>query len=177
MDAALLRRVDQQRVAMLYGNVVAVSGSAILMAALIVVIVWQPGIHLGNLIGWCTAVLLVQAAAQWLSYSYRRAPNTATEPLVWGWRFSFAAAVAGVVWGSAVFVLVGDDQLKLALVAACLAGRATISVMTHASFPAALHCIAVPIFGLLALRYMKVGGYENQALGVMWIAVLGYVLL
>ena len=35
----------------------------------------------------------------------------------------------------------------------------------------------MPIFGLLALRYVTLGGYGNAALGVMWIAVLGYVLL
>ena len=40
MDAALLRRVEQQRVAMLYGNTLAVSGSAVLMAALMVIIAW-----------------------------------------------------------------------------------------------------------------------------------------
>ena len=49
--------------------------------------------------------------------------------------------------------------------------------MTHAYFPPALHAFTVPIFGLLALRYVTLGGYGNAALGVMWIAVLGYVLL
>jgi signal transduction histidine kinase len=82
------------------------------------------------------------------------------------------------VWGAAAFVLVGADKsLPLALISACLAGRATLSVTTHAHFPPALHSFAVPILGLLALRYMTLGGYGNAALGVMWIAVLGYVLL
>jgi signal transduction histidine kinase/CheY-like chemotaxis protein len=178
MDAALSRRVDQQRVALLFGHVVAVSGSAVLMAALIAVIVWPPHARPLALIAWSAAVLLVQTGAQWLGYSYRRAKTAESAPLQWGWRFAIAAAIAGSVWGSAIFVLVdANDSLTLALIAACLAGRATISVMTHSSFPPALHAIAVPVFGLLALRYITLGGYNNQALGVMWIAVLGYVLL
>jgi signal transduction histidine kinase/CheY-like chemotaxis protein len=82
------------------------------------------------------------------------------------------------VWGSSVFVLVGPDQLlALALISACLAGRATISVLTHAHFPPALYAFVSPIFGLLALRYITLEGYGNAALGVMWMAVLGYLLL
>ena len=52
MDAALLRRVEQQRVAMLYDNTLAVSGSALLMAALIAIIAWP---HSGrvNIAVWC----------------------------------------------------------------------------------------------------------------------------
>jgi two-component system, sensor histidine kinase len=177
VDAALQRRVEQQPVAMLYGNTLALSSSALLMAALIVVIAWP---HTGwvNLVAWSGSVLLVQGHVQWLSFAYRRANDRETASREWGWRLAFTAAVAGVVWGSAAFVLVGSEQtLTIALISACLAGRATISVMTHAYFPPALHSFAVPIFGLLALRYTSLGGYDNAALGVMWIAVLGYVVL
>ena len=177
MDAALQRRVEQQRVAMLFGNTLALSSSALLMAALVIVIVWP---HAGrtNLAAWGGCVLLVQTHLQWLSFAYRRARDRETAPREWGWRLAFTAAAAGVVWGAAPFVLVGPDQtLTIALISACLAGRTTISVMTHAYFPPALHSFTVPIFGLLALRYMTLGGYGNAALGVMWIAVLGYVLL
>jgi signal transduction histidine kinase len=177
MDAALLRRVEQQRVAMLYGNASAVSTSAILMAALMVIIAWPqvPGSHI---FAWCVAVVLVQAAGQWLAFAYRRAANAQTEPRTWGMRLANVAFIGGLVWGSAAFVLVGDSQsLTLALISACLASRTTISIMTHAYFPPALHSFAVPVFGLLAVRYVFEGGYGNAALGVLWIAVLGYVLL
>ncbi|HEY5807185.1 MAG TPA: hybrid sensor histidine kinase/response regulator [Povalibacter sp.] len=177
MDAALLRRVEQQRVAMLYGNTAAVSGSALLMAALMVIIAW-PQASGWRIFGWCCAVVLVQAGVQWLTFAYRRAANAQTEPRVWGMRLANIAFIAGLVWGSAVFVLVGPAQsLTLALISACLASRATISIMTHAYFPPALHGFAVPIFGLLAMRYATEGGYRNAALGVLWMAVLGYVLL
>jgi signal transduction histidine kinase len=177
MDAALLRRVEQQRVEMLYDNTLAVSGSALLMAALIAVIAW-PHTQIVNIAIWSGAVLLVQASVLWLSSAYRRASNRETASSTWGWRLAIANAVAGLVWGAAAFVLVGADKsLPLALISACLAGRATLSVITHAHFPPALHSFAVPILGLLALRYMTLGGYGNAALGVMWIAVLGYLLL
>jgi len=177
MDAALLRRVEQQRVAMLYGNTAAVSGSALLMASLMVIIAW-PDVSGLRILCWCTGVLLVQAGVQWLTFAYRRAANAQTEPRLWGMRLANAAFIAGLVWGSAAFVMVGPNQsLTLALISACLASRATISIMTHAYFPPALHSFAVPVFGLLAVRYVSEGGYRNAALGVLWIAVLGYVLL
>lgn len=177
MDAALLRRVEQQRVAMLYGNTLAVSGSALLMAVLMVIIAW-PQISAARLLAWCGAVALVQGWLQWLSYTYRHASNATSEPRLWGMRLALVAGIAGLVWGSAVFVLVGTNQpLTLALISACLASRTTISIMTHAYFPPALNAFAVPIFSLLALRYVLDGGYNNAALGVLWLAVLGYVLL
>jgi two-component system, sensor histidine kinase len=177
MDAALLRRVEQQRVEILYGSTLAVSGSALLMAALIAVIAW-PHTSWTNITAWCGAVLLVQAYVLWLSVSYRRATDRETASRAWGWRLAITASIAGIVWGAAAFVLVGSDEsLALALISACIAGRATISVLTHSYFPPALHAFAVPIFGLLALRYITLGGYGNAALGVMWIAVLGYLLL
>ncbi|HEX2494281.1 MAG TPA: hybrid sensor histidine kinase/response regulator, partial [Steroidobacter sp.] len=177
MDAVLQRRVEQQRVAMLYGNTLALSSSALLMAALIVVIVWPHGRRV-NLALWAGCILLVQFHIQWLSIAYRRAKDRDTAPREWGWRLALAAAAAGVVWGAAPFVLATPEQsLTIALLSACLAGRVTISVMTHAYFPPALHSFAAPVFSLLALRYMTLGGYGNAALGIMWIAVLGYVLL
>jgi two-component system, sensor histidine kinase len=177
MDAALLRRVEQQRVEMLYGNTTAVSSSALLMAALVAVIVWP---HTGrlNIALWGGAVLLVQISLHVLSSAYRRASDRESASRAWGWRHAAVAGIAGVVWGSAMFVLVGPEKsLPLALISGCLAGRATLSVVTHAHFPPALHAFAAPIFGLLAVRYITLGGYGNAALGVMWIAVLGYLLL
>lgn len=177
MDAALLRRVEQQRVEMLYGSSLAVSGSALLMVAMIAVIAWPHTSH-SKIIAWAMVALLVQAGMLLLTTRYRRAGDRATASSAWGWRFAATAGVAGVVWGSAAFVLVDADQsLTLALIAACLAGRATISVITQASFPPAMHSFAAPIFGLLALRYISLGGYGNAALGVMWFALLGYLLL
>jgi len=177
VDAALVRRVEQQRVAMLYGDSLAISGWAILMAAIIVAIAW-PHTDIARSATWLGGVLLIQIGGQWLSYAYRRSPSASTTPGVWGWRFTVVAAIAGLVWGFATFVLVDDNEsLTLALIAACLASRATISVLTHAYFPPALHAFVVPIFGLLALRYVILGGCGNIKHRVMWLAVLGYLLL
>jgi signal transduction histidine kinase len=177
MDAALLRRVEQQRVEMLYGNALAVSGSALLMVAMIAVITWPHTSHT-RIVSWSIVALLVQVGMLALTTWYRGADNRATASGSWGWRFAALSGIAGVVWGSSAFVLVDADQsLTLALIAACLAGRATISVITHAHFPPALHSFTAPVFGLLALRYISLGGYGNAALGVMWFAVLGYLLL
>src|SRR5690606_37260095 len=110
-DPSLARRVEQQRVALLYGNTLAVSGSAVLMAALVAVIAWPYTTAL-NLTAWCSAVLVVQIGVQLLAFSFSRASEQTstseqTSPRDWGWRLAIVAAAAGVVWGSAVFVLVG----------------------------------------------------------------------
>lgn len=177
MDAALLRRVEQQRVALLYGNTLAVSGAALLMAGLVTAIAWPRAERLSILL-WCAAVVIVHAGIHSLAFAWRRAPNAPAVPRLWGGRLAVAAAIEGLVWGCAVFVVVGpDDHLTLSLIAACLSGRVAVSIMTHAYFPPALHAFAAPIFVLLALRYMTLGGYSNAALGVLWMAVLGYILL
>src|SRR5688572_31605052 len=135
MDAALLRRVEQQRIEMLYDNTLAVSGSALLMTALIAVIAW-PHTRVTNIVAWAGAALLVQASVLALSAAYRRASDRDNASRRWGWRLAAAAGVAGIVWGSAAFVLVGPDKsLTLGLISACLAGRATLSIVTHAHFP------------------------------------------
>jgi hypothetical protein len=97
MDAALLRRVEQQRIEMLYDNTLAVSGSALLMAALIAVIAW-PHTRVANIVAWGGAALLVQASVLALSAAYRRASDRDNESRRWGWRLAVAAGVAGIVW-------------------------------------------------------------------------------
>lgn len=196
MNAELARRVEQQRVAMLYGSTVAETALSLLMAAGINIVVWPTiqweAIHyplFPRLFGWDLAVLVAQGGLQWLSYAYRHSRTAESNPQSWGMRFAMASAVAGGVWGSAAFVLVDDgESLTLALISACLASRAAVSVLTHGYFPPALHAFAVPIFSLLALSYVMNGmhagdetnggnQYGSAALGVMWMAVLGYVLL
>jgi signal transduction histidine kinase len=177
MDAASMRRVEQQRVAMLYANRWAVSSSALIMAALIAIIAWPSSTPV-RVLSWCGVVIAIQAGLQILGINYRKHAPSDMDPRLWAIRFARASVVAGIVWGSSVFVLVPQDQpLTLALISACLAGRATVSTMTHAYYPPALNGFTAPIFGMLAVRYVLNGGYHNAALGVMWMAVLGYILL
>ncbi len=177
MDAASLRRVEQQRVSMLYANRWEVSGAALIMVAIIAIIAWPTSTPL-RVVSWCGVVVAIQMGLQALALRYRKQRIEDIDPKKWGDRFARSAIVAGIVWGSAAFVLVpGNEPLTLALVSACLAGRATVSTMTHAYYPPALNAFTAPIFGMLALRYMMNGGYANAALGVMWMAVLGYILL
>lgn len=172
-----MRRVEQQRVAMLYGNRWAVSSAALVIAAIIASIAWPHATPL-RVLGWLSVVLAIQGGLQVLALQYRRHSLNDSDPKLWGLRFAAAAIVAGCIWGSAAFVLVpGNQPLVLALISACLAGRAMVSTMTHAYYAPALYGFTVPIFATLALRYTLSGGYANAALGVMWIAVLGYILL
>lgn len=163
---------------MLYANRWAVSSSAVIMAVLVTIIAWPSSTPL-RVLSWCAVVLAIQAVLQAITVAYhKQSADDAAPPQRWARRFAQASILAGTIWGSAAFVLVPQDEpLTLALVAACLAGRATVSTMTHAYYPPALNGFTVPIFGMLAVRYILNGGYSNAALGVMWIAVLGYILL
>jgi signal transduction histidine kinase/CheY-like chemotaxis protein len=162
---------------MLYANRWSVTSAALIMAVLIAMVAWPSSTPI-RVLSWFAVVIAIQAGLQFLAQSYRNYNTDDADPKVWANRFARSAIVAGVVWGSAAFVLVPNNEpLTLALIAACLAGRATVSTMTHAYYPPALNGFTVPIFGMLALRYMFIGGYSNAALGVMWIAVLGYILL
>ena len=59
MDAATVRRVEQQRVTMLYANRWEVSGAALIMAALIAMIAWPSSTPL-RVLGWCGVVIAIQ---------------------------------------------------------------------------------------------------------------------
>ncbi|MET0497044.1 MAG: hybrid sensor histidine kinase/response regulator [Steroidobacteraceae bacterium] len=176
MDDVTLRRVEEQRITLLYGNSLAVSLTAMLMAALVAAIAW-PHASAARVVGWCVAVLAMQGALQWLAWYFKHVGG-ASQPRLWGRRFTVIATIAGTLWGSAVFSLVTPgDTLTLSLISACLAARATVSTLTHSYHPPALYGFAVPIFGLLTLRYSLDGADSSSLLGLMWVAVLGYVLL
>lgn len=176
VNAALPRRVDEQRIALLYGNSLAVSITALLMAALVAIVAW-PGSSPARILSWCAAVVVVQCAAQWLAFSFHR-DSAAYRSEIWGRRLAIIAGISGFVWAAALFALVTpDDMLALSLISACLAARATVSILTHSFYPPAMYAFATPIFGLLALRYSLNDGYGHSALALMWLAVLGYLLL
>jgi len=180
MEAALPNRVEQQRVTSLYGGTGAMTSAALLMAVIVLMVAW-PQISGDRLLGWAVAVLLVQAGIQWLSHRYRQAADRQAGPgrgpSYWATRLAMLSALDGLVWGCAPFVLVAAGQpATLALLAACLAGRAIISITTHACSPAVFNAFATPVFGLLAAHYVLAGGYGSTVLGILWIVVLGYVL-
>jgi two-component system, sensor histidine kinase len=176
MDPALRRHVEERRVAMLFGNTLAYSESALLMVAFMALVVWQV-VDWRTLLTWTAGVLLLQGAIQWVSYLYRRQSGALTAQR-WGWIYSGVVAVSGAAWGSGSFLLhVDDNALMQAFIAVCLAGRGTASMLAHAYFPPALYTFAVPIFASLTLRYVTLGETANVATGLMWLVFLGYVLL
>ena len=176
MDAALLRRVEQQRVALLYGNTLAVSGSALLMAALIAVIAW-PYTSIRHIVRLVRRRAAGAGGVQWLALRYRRASDAKTDRARWGMRMAVAAGVAGLVWGSAVFVLVGATIAPLG--SDLRVPRRPRHYQHHDArvLPAGAERIRGADLRHAGAALLARGGYNNAALGVMWIAVLGYVLL
>lgn len=177
MDDVTLRRVEEQRIALLYGNSLAVSVTALLMATLVAVIAWSNS-SADRVLAWCGAVLVVQCAVQWLAHSFHNDASAPSRPDIWGKRLTIVAVASGIVWGSAAFVLVrADDTLTLSLISTCLAARATVSVLTHSYHPPALYAFVVPIFAFLTASFALNDDYGNLAMALLWLVVLAYVLL
>jgi signal transduction histidine kinase/ActR/RegA family two-component response regulator len=173
----LQHHVEQRRVAMLFGNTLAYSESALLMVGFIALVVWNT-VNPTTLLAWCIAVLALQGAIQWLSYLYRQASDPKQNARRWGWLYAGLVALSGTAWGSGSFLLYVEDQpLLQAFVAVCLAGRGTASMLAHAYFPPALYTFATPIFVALTVRYISLGETANLAIGLMWLVFLGSVLL
>lgn len=177
MNPDLRRHVEQQRVAMLFGNTLAYTESALLMVAFMALVVWQT-VGWQTLLTWCAGVLLLQGAIQWASYLYRHKKHSTLAARQWGWIYAGIVALSGIAWGAGSFLLhVADNPLMQAFIAVCLAGRGTASMLAHAYFPPALYTFAVPIFVSLTWRYVTFGETANVATGLMWLVFLGYVLL
>src|SRR5690606_33134724 len=94
---------------LLYGNALAVSGSALLMAAVVVVIAWPHTAH-WKLGAWFSIVGAVQIGLLALTARYRQVRDLADDAHAWGWRFALFEAVAGLLWGTSAFALVSADH-------------------------------------------------------------------
>lgn len=174
---ALRNRVDDERVALVYGSTLTVTLSTALMIAIIALAVWSKIPH-SVLVGWALAVVAGRLLMEWLNYCYQRAPDRHTNPWRWGILYSVLIFPSAVIWGAAIFLLAPiDDPLIQTLIAVCLAMRGAAGLPTHASFPLAQYASAAPMMVALALRYATLGGAANYAMAAVWLLFMAYILI
>src|SRR5438128_2346698 len=92
IDSSLAARVEQQRVALLFGNIRSISESAVLMAVLAVLVALNTAPPIAIVI-WACLVLVDQAAIQWLALAFRSATDARSNARGWGQYYAVLAAI------------------------------------------------------------------------------------
>jgi signal transduction histidine kinase/CheY-like chemotaxis protein len=127
--------------------------------------------------GWLAAQLATQLFRLWLVKRYRRIPADDD-----GTRLERAARlntlymlIAGVVWGSTAFLFMNPHEpITVALTLCGLYGISSGSVPGNAYNPSGLYAFAGAIFGLVMLRFLLIGQYVYDVLGL---ASIGYCVI
>jgi signal transduction histidine kinase len=135
----------------------------------------QAPFHSWTVIGpWLAAQLATQVLRLWLVARYRRIPADDD-----GTRLERAAGlntlymlIAGGVWGSTAFLFMDPRQpITVALTLCGLYGISGGSVPGNAYNPSGLYAFVAAIFGLVMVRFLLIGQYAYDVLGL---ASIGY---
>jgi signal transduction histidine kinase len=124
--------------------------------------------------GWLVVQLATQVLRLWLVNRYRKIPADDD-----GTRLERAARlntlymlIAGLAWGSTAFLFMQTSQpITVALTLCGLYGISGGSVPGNAYNPAGLYAFVGAIFGLVMLRFLLIGQYAYDVLGL---ASIGY---
>jgi signal transduction histidine kinase/ActR/RegA family two-component response regulator len=135
---------------------------------------FNPWLEIG---GWLVAQLATQGFRLWLVARYRRIPADDD-----GSRLERAASlntlymlIAGGVWGSTAFLFMNPAQpITVALTLCGLYGISGGSVPGNAYNPSGLYAFVGAIFGLVMLRFLLIGQYVYDVLGL---ASIGYAAI
>jgi signal transduction histidine kinase/ActR/RegA family two-component response regulator len=127
---------------------------------------------------WLGAQALAQAHRFWIYRRYTRAELTTANAQSWSRRYSEYMAVAGLVWGSSIFLFVHlDVPISLALTMCGLYGIAAGSVPGNAYNPPGVYLFLGLIFGLVMLRMALIGDPGHIALGIASILFVAIMVL
>ena len=127
-----------------------------------------------EIVGWLAVQLATQVLRLWLVARYRRIPADDD-----GTRLERAARlntlymlIAGGVWGSTAFLFMDTGQpITVALTLCGLYGISGGSVPGNAYNPSGLYAFVGAIFGLVMVRFLLIGEYAYNVLGL---ASIGY---
>ena len=127
-----------------------------------------------KIVGWLAVQLVTQVFRLWLVARYRRIPADDD-----GSKLEHAARlntlymlIAGLVWGSTAFLFMDIHQpITVALTLCGLYGISGGSVPGNAYNPSGLYAFVGAIFGLVMLRFLLIGQYAYDVLGL---ASIGY---
>jgi signal transduction histidine kinase/CheY-like chemotaxis protein len=150
-------------------------GSLVAGAALVGAM-WSSVSH-AVLIGWYVALCLHQTLRVHDYYGYLRADPEGQQAEHWGRRYIFAAATAGVIWGSAgVLMFVPDSLPHQAMLVLILFGIAAVSMASLAAFAPAFYVLILLLLLPIIARMLLDPGPARVYLAIPCIIVFFVVL-
>ncbi|HWZ92667.1 MAG TPA: HAMP domain-containing sensor histidine kinase, partial [Polyangiaceae bacterium] len=161
-----LRQVQTECVRMMYRQTTNSIAAALGVTLYMVVMLWReaPHVSIAYFLGLQT---LSQIHRVWVLVSYRRSQLTVENSALWARRYSQYMLGAGFVWGcAAVLFFSAQNPLSQVFTMCGLFGITGGAVPGHAYHPPALRAFVVPIFGMVFLRLVTMGGAEYPILGV-----------
>jgi len=145
-------------------------------SSIIVAVQWISIAH-PILLLWLTTMLGITI---WRWQIYRAFCRESSQPIAnihyWKRRTIIGAALSGLIWGSAAFLLVPvDNVIHQAVVIAVLIVMSAGSVVTLGSVPIAAYCYLSLVLVPLVIRMFTLGNIPSSALGVMTI-LFAYIM-
>ena len=173
----LSQQIYADQVAFLYRNS-PVGFAVTLVAGALLAFSMHPQIAASVLLIWYAILVLITGMRFTLSYVYHWARPPANRARRWETLFLVGTAMAGLAWGSTIFVLYPADavpyQVFLAMV---LAGISAGAVAVFSARLAAYLAFAVPILLPAAVHFLAQGDSLHRILGVLTLLFLGGMMV
>lgn len=172
----LLARARADQVATLYGSWHRTTGSMVLGAVILCVVLWDqesPQV----MVVWFAAILANQAWRGWLARAYRRAAPAAADAARWGNRWAAGSTIAGALWGAAAIAMFPASPPHQALLIVCvfsvILGGLNLTAVYKPSFYGFALAALLPLIARVAFEGGNVHAFTALVLFVVLVFVLG----
>jgi signal transduction histidine kinase len=175
-DTPLQGFVESEQLRLLFAKGASPHVTSIVNASLYVTVVWSKVPH-SRLVGWLGLILVVAGSRILVARQYHRHPGGPDDVKRWAHINTVGAALHGLVWGSAAFLVCPmqwlPGQMLLALMSGGMAaGAATLSASHLAS------CLAfvVPDMLLLPMRLLAQPDWLHRVMGIVLLMFGGFMV-
>ncbi len=173
----LLERARADQVATLYGSWHRTTGSMVLGAVILCVVLWDQESPRMMAV-WFAAILANQAWRGWLAHAYRRAAPPAADAARWGNRWAAGSTIAGALWGAAAVAMFPASPPHQALLIVCvfsvILGGLNLTAVYKPSFYGFALAALLPLIARVALEGGNVHAFTALVLFVVLVFVLGF---
>jgi signal transduction histidine kinase len=173
----LLERARADQVATLYGSWHRTTGSMVLGAVILCVVLWDqesPWV----MAAWFATILANQAWRGWLAHAYRRAVPPANDAARWGNRWAAGSTIAGALWGAAAIAMFPASPPHQALLIVCvfsvILGGLNLTAVYKPSFYGFALAALLPLIARVAFEGGNVHAFTALVLFVVLVFVLGF---
>jgi len=176
VSAERQNEIRTECVRMLYRQTRNSIAAALGVTSYMIVTLWRLAPHAR--LGYFLALqALSQAHRAWVLLSYRRSALTSANSAHWARRYTEYMFGAGLVWGAAGMLFFrAEEPLSQVFTMCGLYGITGGAVSGHAYHPPALRAFVLPLFGLVFVRLVALGGASYVTLGVASLFYMGILL-